>query len=154
MKSIIAELWEGSVSPHMRALFLSLFHSPPPTYAIGKPKYVPPKQPCSVPPAGETGVQREAHKLRGEWGWFSSGLRARPRLGFGKKKTAICPSEGFGAPSWWRQPSWSGKSRELLRGEGVRSAIQEHPLPVGREGWLERPVAQRWGKGHTGPWVY
>lgn len=64
----------------------------------------------------------------------------RPRPAFGKDQQ-FAPSEGFRAPSWWRQSGW--KALELVHGEGVRSAIQEHPLPVGTEGWLERPVAQR-----------
>lgn len=79
MKSIIAELWEGSVSSRMRTLALS---SPPTlTHGISKPNYVPPTPPrptasfCST--YGETGVQREAHTLEGEWGRFSSGLGAQ-----------------------------------------------------------------------------
>ena len=71
-------------------------------------------------------------------------LRAWPRSVFGEKKQQFAPCEGSRASSWWRQPGWS---REFIGGEGVRSAIQEHPLPVGTEGWLERPAVQSWGWG-------
>lgn len=61
---------------------------------------------------------------------------------------AICPSECSRAPSGWR----AGEHRELVSGEGVRSAIQEHPLSAGTEGRLERPEAQSQRKD-PGAWV-
>lgn len=122
--------------PHQHSHMVSANQtmSPPPR---------PAPQPHSVLPTGKPGC-RERHTR-------SKGSEAGSAVVWGHsfwKKTAICPSEGFRAPSWWRQPSWSGKAPGAPSGEGVRSAVQEHPLPVGTEGWLERPVVQRWGKGH------
>lgn len=84
--------------PHQHSHMVSANQtmSPPPR---------PAPQPHSVLPTGKPGC-RERHTR-------SKGSEAGSAVVWGHsfwKKTAICPSEGFRAPSWWRQPSWSGES--------------------------------------------
>lgn len=92
------------------------------------------------PACGEIGGQSGAHKLEGECGQLSSKRGAWTRLSLGKKQQfASREFQGLQLveAAWLEQRvHWWG---------GVRLAIQEHPLPVGTEGWLERPVVQSWG---------
>lgn len=109
MKSIIAELREGSVPLRMRASSLSLNpnSTPPPppptlTYDISKPNSVPHKQPHSVLPAGNLGCRERHTSLKGtEAGWA---------VVLGHDLGQFAPSECFRAPSWWRQSGWNRKA--------------------------------------------
>lgn len=77
-------------------------------------------------------------------------LGAWPRPVFGKKNSNLPHVRVPGPPAGGDSLAGAGRHRELIGGEGFRSAIQEHPLPVGTEGWLERPEVQSRGRGCAG----